>query len=111
MPLSVEFYHYKYEKWAPVVTIKPGQKPVVMPQIMPDGDKKIYVLECDDTDFFTSISSYKVPVNIRDEEIGLLNVSQMDPDSVITVEKDHDYFISIKSEDKTERLVVKFSQV
>ena len=111
MPLSVEFYHPRYEKWAELTVIKPGQKPVVIPQIMPDGDKKIYVLKCDNTDFYTSIYCYKIPNNVKDDDISLLNIDEMNPDSVVTIEKNYDYFISIKSEKKTERLVIKFSQL
>lgn len=110
MPLSVEFYHPDYQEWAPVSEVKPGQPPSYMPQFMPDGERKLYAIECDETDYFASISTYDIPEVVKDDEIGFINLERLDPKTVITVEKDHDCFISIKSDKEIERFVVKFSQ-
>ncbi len=110
MPLSVEFFHPKYKKWENVTTLLPGQPPETVRQHMPEREdgKRIYAAECDQSDRFSSLFTYKIPNGTKINEIDIESPQVIREVSVLTIEKGKALYYSIKSSREKPRLVVRF---
>lgn len=110
MPLSVEYLHPYFGEWKQLRKVSPGQRPLVMPQLLPDEGKKIYSFECDQSDSFTTVTVYKWPQMLSVEEIGLVRLDKLEKISEETVPKGDIYPLSIKTDWDLPRVHVRFIQ-
>lgn len=110
MPLSVEYLHPYYHEWQQLRRVEPGDRPLVMPQLLPDGGKKLYSFECDKTDLYGTVTSYKWPKLLTEEEVGLVQLDKLEKVSEETVAKGRAYEISLRTTEDLPRVIVRFIQ-
>ncbi len=110
MPLSVEYLHPYFNEWKQLRQVDPGDKPLVMPQLLPDGGKKVYSFECDQADLYSTVTTYKWPRLLAEDEIGLVQLETLDKISEETVAKGRGYEISMRTARDIPRVHVRLIQ-
>ena len=77
MPLKVEMYSPKRERWIMLFEIKPGEKPCVIPERIPLGVPCEYVLYCAEDNSGSSISESRLSRNANLPDGQNLEIKQL----------------------------------
>ncbi len=111
MPLNIEVLLTEKMKWYKFHTGKPDDLPVGIPQVMPDGNRKIYILNCDESDEFSTMATYDVPPEIDNkfEAHELIEDGVLLPSSEIIIKKGENYYYSVRTSELEDRVIVVFS--
>lgn len=111
MPLNIEVLLTEKMRWYQFHTGKPDDLPVGIPQLMPDGNRKIYILSTDVSDEFSTMATYDIPPEIDNkfDAIDLIKDGVMVPSSEITIKRGENYYYSVRTSELTDRTILVFS--
>lgn len=111
MPLSIEVLNPKHKEWCKITSLGPQDGYLVLPQILPDGSRKVYLVDCDKSDNFSSFYSFSLPENVGDAQIReLIERGELTQNSEVTIRKGDRMIYAIKSVEEDSRYLTSFHQ-